>query len=142
MNKTLSALLVLCIVGSSVAFQVSQNLETVNLLQCLVEANITATNAKKFIQDYKEEVLPMETLFEEGVNVYNEIVVLTRDCGLGKKLSTIDNTDSLKLCVKDLSGFAQSFEPLLQVVQDREYGTLITTAQDVHNQIIAATTGC
>jgi hypothetical protein len=48
----------------------------------------------------------MDTLFEEGVNVYNEIVVLTRDCGLGKKLSTIDNVDSLKLCVSNLKGFA------------------------------------
>lgn len=78
-----------------------------------MEANITATNAKKFIQDYKENVLPMDTLFEEGVNVYNEVVVLTRDCGLGKKLSVIDNVDDLKLCVHDLAGFASSFEPLL-----------------------------
>ena len=84
----------------------------------------------------------MDTLFEEGVNVYNEVVVLTRDCGLGKKLSVIDNVDDLKLCVHDLAGFASSFEPLLQVVEEREYGTLITTAQDVHDQIIAATAGC
>jgi hypothetical protein len=75
----------------------------------------------------------MDTLFEEGVNVYNEIVVLTRDCGLGKKLSTIDNVDSLKLCVSNLKGFASSFEPLLKIVQANEYGALITTAQDVHN---------
>jgi len=67
-----------------------------------VEANITATNAKKFIADYKADLLSMDTLFEEGVNVYNEIVVLTRDCGLGKKLTTIDNVDSLKLCVNNL----------------------------------------
>jgi hypothetical protein len=58
----------------------------------------------------------MDTIFEEGVNVYNEIVVLTRDCGLGKKLSTIDNVDSLKLCVSNLKGFASSFEPLLKIV--------------------------
>jgi hypothetical protein len=75
----------------------------------------------------------MDTLFEEGVNVYNEIVVLTRDCGFGKKLSTIDNVDSLKLCVSNLKGFALSFEPLLKIVQANEYGALITTAQDVHN---------
>jgi len=75
----------------------------------------------------------MDTLFEEGINVYNELVVLTRDCGLGKKLSTIDNVDSLKLCVSNLKGFASSFEPLLKIVQANEYGTLITTAQDVHN---------
>lgn len=58
----------------------------------------------------------METLFEEGVNVYNEIVVLTRDCGLSKKLSTIDNVNELKLCVSNLKGFASSFEPLLKIV--------------------------
>lgn len=65
-------------------------------------------NAKQFVADSEANVLSITEIFEEGVNVYAEIVVVIRDCGLSKKvnLPAINNVNTIKSCVEDVSGMA------------------------------------
>lgn len=101
------------------------------------------TDAKKFIADSKADVLPMEDIFEEGINVYNEVVVLLRDCGAQKiALPTVNNVSELKNCAKDIKNTVSSIEKTLVALKERKFTELFTDAKNVYAAIISDVAEC
>jgi hypothetical protein len=106
----------------------SSNANIINIFKCASEAKETLANAKQFIADYQSDALPIEDLFEEGINVYTELVVVSRDCGIKKasELPSFENGSVLKLCVNDISGFVQSIQSLIPVVEDQDFSNFFS----------------
>lgn len=101
------------------------------------------TDAKKFIADSKADILPMEDIFEEGINVYNEVVVLLRDCGAQKiALPTVNNVAELKNCAKDIKNTVSSIEKTLVALKERKFTELFTDAKNVYAAIISDVAEC
>lgn len=101
------------------------------------------TDAKKFIADSKADILPMEDIFEEGINVYNEVVVLLRDCGAQKiALPTVNNVAELKNCAKDIKSTVSAIEKTLVALKERKFTELFTDAKNVYAAIISDVAEC
>lgn len=101
------------------------------------------TDAKKFIADSKADILPMEDIFEEGINVYNEVVVLLRDCGVQKiALPTVNNVAELKSCAKDVKNTVFAVEKALVALKERKFNELFTDAKNVYAAIISDVAEC
>lgn len=122
----------------------SSNGFDVNIFKCISEAQITLKNAKQFVADYKAgDAIPMEDLFEEGINVYNEIVVLVRDCGLQKAaLPTVNNVSELKTCVKDIKNTVFAVEQSFTDLKSRKFVELLTDAKNIYAAIISDVADC
>lgn len=116
----------------------------VNIFKCIEEAKITLTNAKKFVADYKAgDAIPMEDLFEEGINVYNEFVVLVRDCGLQKvALPQVNHVSELKTCVKDIKNTVFAVEQSFADLKSRKFVQLFTDAKNIYAAIITDVADC
>lgn len=57
-----------------------------NPLKCLKEVDIVKKNWAAFLADIQSNTKPFQDLFNEGVNIYTEVVVIVRDC---KKTSRV-----------------------------------------------------
>lgn len=85
----------------------------------------------------------MEDIFEEGINVYNEVVVLLRDCGAQKiALPTVNNVAELKNCAKDIKNTVSSIEKTLVALKERKFTELFTDAKNVYAAIISDVAEC
>ncbi|KAL4443120.1 hypothetical protein ABPG74_002187 [Tetrahymena malaccensis] len=114
-----------------------------NLIKCIQEAKSDVDAAKQLIQDYKNSTLPIEDIFEETINLYNNAVVTFRDCGVDAlHLPTVDNVSTLKVCVKD---GADVFNKSKQVVEDIKvlnFNDLFPTLKAIYTDAIEIKNVC
>lgn len=115
-----------------------------NLLKCLSEAKTDFENAKSLItilQD-KNSTVPIEDVFEQSINLYNNIVVTVRDCFNNQMLPTVENVSELKVCVKDIHEITTDVVKAYTDLKTLELKDLFETLKAIYTNVKEIQTTC
>ncbi|KAL4488456.1 hypothetical protein ABPG72_013024 [Tetrahymena utriculariae] len=114
-----------------------------NLIKCFQEAKQDVDAAKQLIQDYKNSTLPIEDIFEETINLYNNAVVTFRDCGVDVlHLPTVDNVASLKVCVKDGAELFNKSKEAIEDIKTLNLNNLFPTLKAIYADAVEIQNVC
>lgn len=115
-----------------------------NLFKCIAEAKSDYDSAKTLIailQD-KNSTVPIEDVFEQSINLYNNIVVTVRDCFNNSMLPTVDNVSELKVCVKDIHEITTDVIKAYNDIKSLELKDLFETLKAVYSNVKNIQTTC